>query len=66
MGWAARANPMNGTRRDRREEELRRVLALFPDRSAYEQWLVKSQIDDTGRAHLEHFLPAALRVQGTV
>ena len=57
---------MNGTRRDRREEELRRVLALFPDRSAFEQWCVKSRIDDAHRAHLERFLPAALRVQGTV
>ena len=65
MGWAARANPTN-TPQGRHEAQLRRVLAMFPDRSTYEQWLVKSQMDDAHRAHLEQFLPARLRAQGAV
>ena len=57
---------MNQGGRARREEELRRILALFPDLSTYEHWVTKSQIDDEHRAHLEAYLPAHLRVQGTV
>lgn len=64
-GWAEGAKHQR-TLRLRREDELRRVLALFPDRAAYEAWITKSQIDDAHRAHLERFLPASLRAQGTV
>ena len=65
MGWAERINHTRNSR-ERQEAELRHVLAQFPDRAAYERWLTTSQLDDVHRAHLEHYLPAHLLVQGTV
>lgn len=59
MGWAARADKTG-----RVERELRQILALFPDRSTYEQWL--TAVTDRQRAHLEQFLPDRLKAQGTV
>lgn len=67
MGYAARANAMNSRDpRTKRDEELRRLLNLFADRSTYEQWCTKSQIDDEHRAAMEAYLPARLQAQGAV
>lgn len=63
MGWQAR---VNGTPQARADRQLRRLLALFPDRATYEQWLSARQVDDGKRAHMEQFLPAHLKAQGTV
>lgn len=65
MGWAARANHVR-TMRERNEADLRTLLQQFPDRSTYERWLTDYDVDDQHRSHLEAFLPAHLRVQGTV
>ena len=64
MGYAQRLNPRKPDTGP--ERQLRRVLALFPDRSTYEQWLTARSVDDAHRAHMERFLPAHLRVQGSV
>lgn len=63
MGWAARAN---ATPQARAERDLRRALALFPDRQTYEQWLAARSVPDDHRAYMERYLPDALKAQGTV
>lgn len=45
--------------------QLTRLLEQFPDRAAYEAWLAKVNHPQLA-AHLEQFLPPALRAQGTV
>jgi uncharacterized NAD(P)/FAD-binding protein YdhS len=62
MGYAERANPRN-TRQGR---EIMAMLALFPDRTTYEQWLTAREVADDVRAHLEQFLPARLLTKWTV
>ena len=64
MGYSQRGKQRKG--RERREDELRRLLGQFPDRSTYERWVAQSRIDDAHRAHLEAYLPAQLRAQGAV
>lgn len=64
MGYAARLNPR--TREDAADRRLRRLLALFPDRATYERWLSERNVNDAKRAHMEHFLPDALKAHGTV
>lgn len=64
MGWAARANPR---RRDTlMTAEVRRTLALFPDRATYERWLATQDPPEEVRAHLETLLPSRLQAQGHV
>ena len=63
MGREARAN---ATPQARVERDLRRALALFPDRQTYEQWLEARQVPEPHRTHMEQFLPDALKAQGTV
>ena len=64
MGWAQRANPR--TPDTCVERQLRRMLALFPDRQTYEQWLDARVVSDQQRAHLERYLPDPLKAQGSV
>ena len=67
MGYAARANPkctVETRARFMAEANLRTVLALFPDRSTFEQWVEARQLTDEQRAHLESYLPPALQAQG--
>lgn len=52
--------------RERANQELRAMLALFPDRATYEQWLTAREIDADARAHMEGFLPERLRAHGQV
>lgn len=69
MGWAQRTNPNTSTEGKRRrtaEATLRAVLAAFPNRATYEQWLTARQVPDEYRAHMEQFLPAHLQAQGAV
>lgn len=69
MGWAERINPNTLPEMRRRltlEHGMRAMLALFPDRTTYEQWLGSRAVTDEQRAHLEQFLPARLQQEGTV
>lgn len=69
MGYAARRNPNTQPEAKRRrtaEATLRAVLAAFPDRATYEQWLTARQVPEAHRAHMESRLPAHLQAQGTV
>lgn len=42
------------------------MLALFPNRETYEQWLTAREVPGDVCQHLEQFLPARLQTQGTV
>lgn len=69
MGYAARLNPNTTAEAKRRrtaEATLRAVLAAFPDRATYEQWLTARQVPDEYRAHMESRLPPHLQAQGAV
>lgn len=48
------------------EDALREMLALFPDRTTFEEWATARGVTDEQRAHMEQFLPKALQAQGTV
>ena len=63
MGREARLNRTPQARADR---TLRRMLAFFPDRATYEQWLAARRVSDAHRVHMEQFLPAHLKPQGSV
>lgn len=63
MGREAR---LHATPEARAERKLRRVLALFPDRATYEQWVTARSVPDAYRAHMESCLPAHLKAQGSV
>lgn len=63
MGYMER---FKASPQQRAERRLRNLLALFPDRATYEQWLTARNVGDEERAHMERFLPAQLRPQGTV
>lgn len=64
MGYAQRANPQKPD--TAAQAQMRRVLALFPDRATYEQWLTAREVPDEHRAHMESFLPEHLQAKGTV
>ena len=64
MGYAQRANPRQPDTAS--ERKLRRMLALFPDRATYEAWIEARSVDESHRAHMERYLPDALKAQGTV
>lgn len=69
MGYASRVNPNTTDEAQRRltaEADMRAVLALFPDRATYEQWLTAREVPEQHRAHMEQFLPAALRAVTSV
>ncbi len=48
------------------KDELRALLALFPDRATYEQWLTARAVSPELTAHMELLLPPRLQVSGTV
>lgn len=64
MGWAQRINPgatPKAKQRRTNDARLRAMLALFPDRATFEQWVTAKAVPDDLRAHLESFLPAHLQ-----
>lgn len=69
MGRLSRLNPHTTPEAQRQltaEAHIRKLLALFPDRSTFEQWATAKALPDNVRAHMERHLPPHLQRIETV